>query len=155
MIVKFRGIFDTSLGGFPCIRGFARLADLARISKPNKDYQRDLIKSHKAEIRDFLEDKEYLFFPEVVLFCSLKYDFTKKNAISGLNPMKQILKRGNFRSNVDGLSISFFNRYSTAQISLNDEKTHLTRVDGNHRLSAGRIKAFLWGIHNPFLHFDI
>ena len=87
MAITLKGIFDISLGGFPCIRGYAKLGDLSKISKPDEGFQRDLITKHKTEIENFLKDSNYLFFPEVILSCSLKYDFSKKGAISGLNPI--------------------------------------------------------------------
>lgn len=32
-MIKLKGLFDISLGGFPCIRGYAKFGDLANISK--------------------------------------------------------------------------------------------------------------------------
>ncbi len=139
MATAFRGVFETSLGGFACIRGFAKLGDLALASQPDKDFQRDLIKTHEREIKDFLEDREYLFFPEVILACVLKYDFNKKNAQSGLDPIKNIFDRKNFRSNVDGLFVEFY-KSGLAEIRIPPSRILLTRVDGNHRLSAATLK---------------
>ena len=68
----FSGILHTSLGGFTVIRGVAPLGELARCSEFNPEYQRNLIETHKAEIERFLADREYLFFPEVVLSASLR-----------------------------------------------------------------------------------
>ncbi len=31
-MIKLKGLFDMSLGGFPCIRGYAKLGDLAKAS---------------------------------------------------------------------------------------------------------------------------
>ncbi|MCY4047375.1 MAG: hypothetical protein OXF42_04610, partial [Candidatus Dadabacteria bacterium] len=62
-----RGIMGRSLGGTVCIRGFAPLGDLASVSKADIGYQRDLIKDQEETIKKFLQDKEYLFFPEIIL----------------------------------------------------------------------------------------
>ena len=61
-----RGILDRSLGNMVCIRGFAKMGDLAQVSKVDESYQRDLIKSHKYEVLDFLHKQE-------TLLCTLGY----------------------------------------------------------------------------------
>lgn len=71
------GILHSSLGGFMVIRGVASLGDLARCSRFDPAYQRNLIDIHKAEIERFLADRQYLFFPEVVLSALLRFDFEK------------------------------------------------------------------------------
>ena len=62
-----RGVLDRSLGNMVCIRGFAKLSDLAQVSKADESYQRDLIEEHEQEILDFLHKRQTLFFPEVIL----------------------------------------------------------------------------------------
>lgn len=146
MTIKLEGIFEQVLGGYPCIRGYARLGDLAKCSAPNSEYQRDLINSHEKEIADFLSDREFLFFPEVILACSITYDFEKKGAISGLNPLRDIQEKKSFVSNKDGLSIRFRfrnaknsdtrNRAPYSTLSFEESRLKLERIDGNHRLSA-------------------
>ena len=56
-----RGILDRSLGSIVCIRGFAQMRDLDIISKPNDNYQREIIPNHNKDIKDYLNKKEYLF----------------------------------------------------------------------------------------------
>lgn len=140
-MIKLKGLFDISLGGFACIRGYAKLGDLAKSSKAD-DYQRDLLSKHKDEISQFLSDRENLFFPEVVLSCKLLYDFNKKNAVSGLNPIANIRNKTNFQSNVNKLSIRFQKSTELATITINEDikESLFNRVDGNHRLSAASIK---------------
>ena len=53
IMIKLKGLFGISLGGFPCIRGYARLGDLAKISSADPDYQRNLLSGHKEEITQF------------------------------------------------------------------------------------------------------
>lgn len=57
-----RGVLDRSLGNMLCIRGFARMDDLAKTSRADKNYQLDLIHDHKQEVLDFLRKKETLLF---------------------------------------------------------------------------------------------
>lgn len=67
------GILHTSLGGFTVIRGVAPLGELARCSRFDPAYQRNLIETHRSEIEQFLADRQFLFFPEVVLSAALAY----------------------------------------------------------------------------------
>lgn len=148
----FRGLLETSLGGFVSLRGYAPLGDLALISHPDMNYQRDLIKVHRESVIRFLRNKKDLFFPEIILSCVLTYDFAKPRAVSGMAPLSNILAGKAFRSNVDGISVSVRKlafkgredvRAATAlQIAAltipGNIETHapLFRIDGNHRLSA-------------------
>jgi len=69
-----QGVLDRSLGNFVCLRGYARLGDLYQISAPDPSYQRDLISHQQKRMEKFLDDGEYLFFPEVILGTSLNED---------------------------------------------------------------------------------
>src|SRR3972149_12009364 len=121
-MIKFKGLFDISLGGFPCIRGYTKFGDLAKVSKSDAGYQRDLLTGHKAEIIQFLSDRTNLFFSEVILSCKLRYDFNKKNAVSGLNPIVDILNKKGFQSNVDKTTIRFQKSNDLASITIYEDK---------------------------------
>lgn len=113
--------------GIPVLRGYAKISDLAIASQAKyREYQRDLKEDHVKEIANFLVNckDEAKFLPEVVLSVnnckkvSLKrYDHkgfksiseTAKGAISNI---------GYYELEVDGEA--------------------LTRIDGNHRLEAGK-----------------
>ncbi len=153
-----RGVLDKSLSKQTCIRGFARIKELARVSKADPEYQRELVDHQKKVISNFLTEEIYLFFPEVILSVKLKYDFTKKGASKKGSPLTLIESKKTFKSNVDGLSIKpSEKKYSKAfdtsgrdeiklvelefnegelidLISKNQHPFH--RIDGNHRLSA-------------------
>ena len=60
-----RGVLDNCLNGQLCVRGFAPIKELARISEADYNYQRDPI--DRNDILDFLERQSYLFFPEIIL----------------------------------------------------------------------------------------
>lgn len=136
-MIKFKGLFDISLGGFPCIRGYAKLGDLAKASKADAGYQRNLLQHHEAEMRKFLSDRTNLFFPEVILSYKLLYDFNKKGAVSGLNPITNVRNKFGFRSNVDNTYIRFHSQ-ELATVTIHENEI-LNRVDGNHRLSAVKL----------------
>ncbi|MXW08078.1 MAG: hypothetical protein F4Z87_08195, partial [Gammaproteobacteria bacterium] len=174
----FSGILHTSLGGFAVIRGVAPLGDLARCSEFNPEYQRNLIGTHKAEIKRFLADSQYLFFPEVVLSVSLQFDFNAYTGKRIITPVTDILSGNGFTSNVNDLKVTTVNSRlpralaavggtnapQMAYLELPEDRLDnglkLFRIDGNHRLSAandakpGESK---YGLPTPFcivLHDD-
>lgn len=149
------GILHSSLGGFLVIRGVAPLGDLARCSRFDPAYQRNLIDTHKAEIERFLADRHFLFFPEVVLSASLKFDFDKARR-RVVEPLGDLFTGKGFVSNVNGLKITVqqtklpkaletvggvnaptlvYLELPEGELDAGDE-VKLFRIDGNHRLSA-------------------
>ena len=148
------GILHTSLGGFTVIRGVAPLGDLACCSEFNPEYQRNLIDTHKAEIERFLADRQYLFFPEVILSASLQFNFNAYKGSRSIAPIANILSGTGFKSNVNGLTVKTVttklpkametvgaaNAPQLAYLNLPEEDiesgSKLFRIDGNHRLSA-------------------
>ena len=163
-----RGLMDQSLGGFVCIRGYAPLGELARISYADLDYQRELIKTHRDTVIRFLHNRKNLFFPEVILSCLLNYDFTKPRAVSGLQPLADVLAGKGFTSNTDGITVGVrrmpfrggadvraLNALQVATLTvpdalLNQKPLPLFRIDGNHRLSAADQEADFKDIVAPF-----
>lgn len=143
------GILHYSLGGFTVIRGVAPLGELARCSRFDGAYQRNLIETHKEEIQRFLTDRQYLFFPEVVLSASLRFERSSSNA--------EWREKG-FRDNLDGLALKLVKTKlpaghnvvgglaapTLAYLTLGEEQLgeeqgfRLFRIDGNHRLSAAK-----------------
>lgn len=73
-----RGILDSSLNGQLCIRGFAPIKELARISNANYKYQRKPLAEQEETIRYFLDTEPYLFFPEIILSLKIKHSFDDK-----------------------------------------------------------------------------
>lgn len=151
------GILHTSLGGFWVIRGVAPLGELARCSRFDSAYQRNLIETHRSEIEQFLADRQFLFFPEVVLSASLNFDYAKARGKS-VQPLGDLFTGKGFISNVDGLSIRVAKTKlpkglevvggnaapTLAFIDIPEDQLgevnglRLFRIDGNHRLSAAR-----------------
>lgn len=149
MKITLDGIYDTVLSGFQCMRGYASLKDLASLSAPNPAFQRNLIDTHSDEIERFMNDGQYLFFPEVILACPLRYEFDS-NSDSGTNPMRLVQDRKAFKSNVNGLQIRFSELKSLHKVALSlddslEENMKLSRVDGNHRLCSYDINPDTYG----------
>lgn len=153
-----RGILDRSLSSQLCIRGFAPIKELARISKADYSYQRSLINKQRIKISNFLDEEKYLFFPEVILSYKVQYDLAKAAETPSLSPLQLLDRNKKFKSNVDKSQIRYSpKRYRASQdvrgsdelrmveLILDDsvlnnlietEKHPFNRVDGNHRLSA-------------------
>jgi len=152
-----RGILDRSLSNQICIRGFARIKELARISKANPEYQRELLEKQKDVVSNFLTEETYLFFPEVILSLKLRQDLNLKGAYKDATAIQLIEKGKDFNSNIDKLKIRSkvfpqenFDVNETNQITvvevefddaelaqlIQDNKHPLHRIDGNHRLTA-------------------
>ena len=133
MRTTFGGKYGLSLGGFPCIRGYATLRDIARISFADLAYQRELTPEHVDEIKRYFAAGEYLFFPEIILSTTLQVDYEKPGAPQG-DPLQAVMKGQKFTSNVNDLRIT--PRTSRYDISVADDDRPFKRIDGNHRLSA-------------------
>jgi nucleoside 2-deoxyribosyltransferase len=141
--MKLTGIIH-SIGGFHTIRGFAPLAEIAKISKA-EDFQRALIPKHKDEIKEYYRKNRDLFFPEVVLSYTLKYNFNAVDSISGTNPITDIvIDKKEFKSNVDDIKFKPLQqevgKQRVVDITISDEwlknNKPFSRIDGNHRISA-------------------
>ncbi len=156
----FRGILASALGGFICVRGYAKLGDLAKFSFADPSFQRDLLSKHKAEIVAFLDNRQNLFFPEVVLSCVLEYDFNKPYAKSGTSPLRDILSKKAFKSNVNNITLRTIKadtagHLHTISIDIPDSLAEtsplpLFRIDGNHRISACAEKRDFYDYNTPF-----
>lgn len=140
MSLILRGVYADTLGGFPVVRGFAKLSELSANSFAD-EYQRDLKSKHRQDIQDFYQRGEYLFFPEVVLSIELLVDYEKKGA-PDIEPL-QLLRQGQaFTSNVTGVSIKptktkAASDLTRVNITLPDTAGKVfKRIDGNHRISA-------------------
>ena len=144
-----RGILDNSLNGQLCIRGFAPIKELERISIADYTYQRNPIE--RSDIADFLEKQTYLFFPEIILSYKIKHSFSD----AGNLPLAMIQEGKTYKSKVDSTVLSvkkverkyndITNKTDIKIIDLNipdnlliDENKLFHRIDGNHRLKAAK-----------------
>lgn len=150
-----RGILEYSLGGQLCIRGFAPLGELARLSQPDESYQRAYIQEREQELQQYLQKKGDLFFPEIILSLVLQHQLNYDGSSNEL-PLVQFENNSpkHFKSNVDGTElkekkVSYRNKKDVrnkteirlVELILNAEdiregKRPFNRIDGNHRLSA-------------------
>lgn len=150
-MIKLSGILEYSMNGFLCLRGFASYKMLSEISKPNVKVQRDLIDEHAGEMAAFLNKGEYRFFPEVILSTSLtdgKSSFEElglfHTSLQSGQPWNKTI--GNFQFNISrNVTKNVLNKYDPvprvdrlylAHLKFDETICELTRIDGNHRLSA-------------------
>lgn len=165
--MELKGVLDTSLGNFLCIRGFAKLGELHDVSDFDESFQRNLIKTHKQEVVDFLNESKFLFFPEVILGAELADSLDESNAVKELYEKFGLgenfkLKFKNFtiqcrtdktKKKEDTRVFDFFRRV-TVTISdsafLNKVLKPFTRIDGNHRISAATAEPHFKDINTPF-----
>ncbi len=133
MRIILEGKYGLSLGGFPCIRGYATLRDIARVSAADPAYQRELTPEHVDEIKRYFEAGEYLFFPEIILSTTLDVDYERAGAPQD-DPLQIVMRGHKFTSNANDLRIT--PRTSRYDISVPDGERLFKRIDGNHRLSA-------------------
>ena len=142
--MKLTGIIDRSLGQI-CLRGFAPIKELARISIADYTYQRNLLDKQQARISNFLDNEQFLFFPEVILCFRIKSNIEQKRQMNSLQSIelgKNIITQNGkisikFIKNKTDLKLAELNIDDTFLNSLISNRNYLFhRIDGNHRLSA-------------------
>lgn len=142
--MKLSGVLSKVMDNYLCLRGIAGIKTLAKISEVNPDIQRDLLEEHKDEMKDFLEKGEYAFFPEVVLSMNVglsdedevfeNFAAAVDSADRGFNSIVGKVKI-NFKSDNSKL-IDDRRQLKVAQLAFDENDVRLSRIDGNHRLSA-------------------
>lgn len=155
-----RGLLERSLGGFTCIRGYAKLSDLAKLSQPNKDYQRDVDEKHLQELEAYLDKREYVFFPEVTLSYTLNslqdnISISSSNELLSLSsPKGKILGIKQFnKSYASGTDRRNKEQIRVVTLDIDDSRSVglFQRIDGNHRLKAAeKLEASKSDIQTPF-----
>lgn len=137
MILK--GIVEETFGGPTVFRGFATLKSLSMLSEAQV-YQRPVLSERLTDITVFLKNGLYRFFPELIF--SLQF-----NDDTALNQIKTALTHGSSILS-DGIKIKkakftfqtcLGENPTTKVLSIefpNSGEKFLSRIDGNHRLSA-------------------
>lgn len=135
-----RGVIENTFGGALCVRGFARIGDLSKISY-SKDYQRDVDIKRTEKILEFLKEGTYRFFPELIF----SLQFENAEAMPAIYAGQKIELSSNIKFDLykkdfaDYVSSDKFDSPLLRRVSLeftNETEKYLSRIDGNHRLSA-------------------
>ena len=145
--VTFRGILDTAFDNFLCLRGFARIGDLAESSVSDESYQRPLIETNKDDLKNYLEKGESKFFPEVILSTYfdtatnaetarefLVHQASKPQALK-IDSNKFKFKLSSRYYAAEGADIRTRDKLIDAAMTIDVQATKFSRIDGNHRLS--------------------
>lgn len=129
--------------GIPTLRGFAKISDLSKASQAKyEEYQRSQNKGHVGEIAEFLDKckTEAKFLPEVVL----SVNSADKAMLTRYSHKVFASASTTIRGAIDNLDYFI----------LKVEEGSLSRVDGNHRLEAGKNKDYyvpfsivVWGVN--------
>ena len=139
MTMKLTGIIEAVFGGRYIFRGYATISNLVKYSKVNYTYQRPVDTDRIDDIIKYLQKDQFRFFPELLFGLELK----DPNAIVNIN--KQTIPGGVLLEDKIKLVKSKFTFQPilgenpiTKVISLDfdENATKLSRIDGNHRLSA-------------------
>jgi hypothetical protein len=162
--IEFEGLFSESvLGIFRIIRGFADLRDLAAVSVPYKlenggqgfqvvGHQRVESTKHAEEIKNYLEQSENRFLPEVILSVRVPVDLLVGGDVITPAQLASGEKTVGLNETVFGVKssdvglVDISRRYSSPTMrmqrlrvkrgdlaQLKQEKI-IRRIDGNHRL---------------------
>ena len=155
--IVLEGLFaEGVLGIFRAIRGYADLRELAAISVPYTmdagdpgsrvaGHQRAASERHAEEIKQFLEQSENRFLPEVIL--SVRAPVTLVVARGEIDPDERGLGDSVYGvTSVDGSPVRISRRYSLATARMQQLRIRrrdleqlkrdkvIRRIDGNHRL---------------------
>lgn len=139
------GRVERAFGTFISFRGFAPFGELADASVADDNFQRDAINDHVEDIRDFLNDKQGLFFPEVILgttWAALGLE-EKGHEIDRLlngREQKQIRRYKEMHIRLT-LGTPIVKEWTVRAFSMTllkglQEQKPFRRIDGNHRLMA-------------------
>lgn len=148
--MKLKGVIDFSFGNFLCLRGFAPLGELSANTQSDLNYQRTPDPQQESQLKRFLDEGKYTFFPELVLCVSLEDLNTTPDITS---EVFTTLRRGEgfSRRLVGDATISVYaikskgtdprspRIHMTATLDLQDKPgttLPIYRIDGNHRLTA-------------------
>lgn len=143
--IELRGVLDQFLGARWCLRGFAPLGVLAKISQFDDDYQRSPDNVHVQDLMNFYtKDTENLFFPELILCLPLDIVDASVEEDAWLKNGPLAKNSGNYgkywQHRIGKVFAKFYtvqdNAFRTASFVIPDDLKCLYRIDGNHRLVA-------------------
>ncbi|WP_250277555.1 ParB N-terminal domain-containing protein [[Clostridium] colinum] len=121
------------------------MINIANSSQSIEGIQRDLIKEHTGEMKEFLNSGNFTFFPEVILCVDLAANKADKLAIDILyetiryrKPLRR-KKIGNFNISISNnrKNINYCDIVQSIYIDFEEDNIiKFLKIDGNHRLSA-------------------
>lgn len=137
--MKLTGIIEDVFRGVTIFRGYATLKTLANLSA-STNYQRSHNHDRIGDIRRYMSESQFLFFPELILgwqiedieaIRKIKEDESASSILIE-NGIKIKKARFKFKSIVDGEEPK--TKVVTVEIPNNIPSPIFNRIDGNHRL---------------------
>lgn len=143
--MKLTGIIESIFDGRYILRGYAPITDLIEYSKANPSYQREADAERVTKLINFLRgDNPYKFFTELLLGL----EFSDTHAISLLREkhiptttkLSDNIKVSEIKLKNASTQLSSFKDIDTIQkilcLEFDSSAKIMSRIDGNHRLTA-------------------
>lgn len=137
--MKLNGIIESVFGGRYIFRGFATISNLVKYSFTNYTYQRPVDQRRIDKIIEYLQNDKFRFFSELQFGLELNdadaiiklNELTIPGGVKFVDNIKLTKSKFTFQNTIG-------ENPTTKLISLefDDNATKLSRIDGNHRLSA-------------------
>lgn len=143
--MKLTGIIESIFDGRYIFRGYARLVDLVKYSKPNPNYQRETDKIRIDNLVNFLNgDNPYKFFTEILLGLEFHdttiMQYLNDRHINGVIKLNDNIKISEVKLKNANLKLASYDDARSIQkvvsFDFEDNSTLMSRIDGNHRLCA-------------------
>jgi len=151
-MASLSGILSVAFNNVLCLRGFAKMSDLAESSKVDTSYQRRLDHSQEDGLVAFLMARRYAFYPEIILGLSIESLHPKDSSqeFEALKAAVDDFKWFPPKRVGDDVTMSAFGKkenelatsdrdhvmLAIANLPVIEKDKKLVRIDGNHRLSA-------------------
>ncbi len=137
--MKLTGIIENTFGGRYIFRGYATIGNLIKYSDANSSYQRPVDKKRIKQIVDYLRNDKFRFFTELLFGIELidtnSIKYLNQPVIPGgvtlADQIKLVKSKFTFQESIGENPVT-----KVISLEFNDNSTRLTRIDGNHRLSA-------------------
>lgn len=137
--MKLTGIIENTFGGRFIFRGYATIGNLIKYSYANSSYQRPVDKKRIEQIVDYLRNDKFRFFTELLFGLELKdtksIAYLNQSTIPGgillEDKIKLVKSKFTFQVSIGENPVT-----KVISLEFNENSTRLTRIDGNHRLSA-------------------
>lgn len=143
--MKLTGIIESIFNGRCVLRGYAPIADLIEYSKANFNYQREVDDKHVKKLIEFLKgDNPYRFFTELLFGLEFSdphaIGLLREKSISSPVNLSDDIKITELKLKSTTAQLTSFDDTDTIQkiicLEFNKDATKMSRIDGNHRLTA-------------------
>lgn len=137
--MKLTGIIESVFGGRYIFRGFATISNLVKYSTANYTYQRPIDERRIDKIIDYLRNGKFRFFSELLFGLELNdpeaiVQLNKSTIPGGVrfgDDIKLVKSKFTFQTTLGENPTT-----KVVSLEFGENATKLSRIDGNHRLSA-------------------